>query len=103
MNIDAIKFGLQSLQPIQKPAIKQPAGAEGVDSFKDMLSEAIKDVNSMQLEADQQIEGLVLKKDGVEVHDAMMALEKADVAFQLMSIIHSKIVRAYEEVIRTPM
>jgi flagellar hook-basal body complex protein FliE len=31
----------------------------------------------------------------------MVALEKADVAFQLMSAIRGKIVRAYEEVMRT--
>ena len=66
-----------------------------------MLENALKEVNEMQTEADQQIEGLTLKKDGVTPHSAMVALEKADVAFQLMSAIRGKIIRAYEEVIRT--
>ncbi len=70
-------------------------------SFGDMLSNALKEVNEMQNDADQQIEGLTMKKDGVTPHSAMLALEKADIAFQLMSSIRSKIIRAYEEVIRT--
>jgi flagellar hook-basal body complex protein FliE len=38
---------------------------------------------------------------GVQTHEAMIALEKADVAFQLMNNIRMKITRAYEEVMRT--
>lgn len=102
MSIEGIKLGLQSLQSIQKPLEKPKSeGAGGVNSFGDMLSEAVKDLNRMQVEADKQIEGVLLDKQGVSVHDAMIALEKADVAFQLMSTIHNKIVRAYEEIIRT--
>ncbi len=101
MSIEGIKFGLQSLQPIQQSIEKPKTDSKGLQSFGDVLAQAVKDVNSMQLEADKQIEGVVLQKEGVNVHDAMIALEKADVAFQLMSTIHSKIIRAYEEVIRT--
>jgi flagellar hook-basal body complex protein FliE len=66
-----------------------------------MFENALQEVNQLQTQADQQIEGLTLKKDGVTPHTAMVALEKADVAFQLMSAIRGKIVRAYEEVMRT--
>jgi len=102
MSIEGIKFGLQSLQPIQAP-LEQPKTGKtgGINSFGDMLSQAVKDLNTMQVEANKQIEGVLLEKEGINVHDAMIALEKADVAFQLMTTIHSKIVRAYEEIIRT--
>ncbi len=83
-----------------KPAGAQAPGAQG-GSFGDMLENALKEVNTLQNEADAQIEGLTLKKDGVTPHSAMVALEKADIAFQLMSAVRSKIIRAYEEVIRT--
>lgn len=94
----------------QIPAVKglaegvaKPKGAgEGsASSFGDMLTDALKEVNDLQTQADNQIEGLTLKKDGVTPHSAMLALEKADIAFQLMSSIRGKIIRAYEEVIRT--
>jgi flagellar hook-basal body complex protein FliE len=66
-----------------------------------MLNNALKEVNDLQNEANNNIEGLTLKKEGVTPHSAMVALEKADVAFQLMNAIRGKIIRAYEEVIRT--
>lgn len=104
MSIDAIKFGLQSITPIKKPTQAEGApavDAEGKGSFSQMFTDALKEVNTMQNEANNQIEGMVLGKDGVTMHGAMIALEKADIAFQLMTTIRSKIIRAYEEVIRT--
>ena len=102
MSIQGINLGLQSLKPIQKPLDAPKAGElSGKGGFGEMLTDAVKDLNKMQVEADKQIEGVLLEKPGVNVHDAMIALEKADVAFQLMSTIHSRIIRAYEEVIRT--
>ena len=43
---------------------------------------------------------MVLKKNNITAHDAMIALEKADVAFQLMNAVRTRIVQAYQEVMR---
>lgn len=86
------------------PAPKGPEPAQGkpeAPSFSNMLHDAIREVDVLQDEANRQIEGVILKKDGVTTHDAMLALEKADIAFQLMNTIRGKIVRAYEDIIRT--
>lgn len=104
MSIDAINPLLQQLSSV-KESVKPKsnpaaAGSEG-GGFAEMLQDALKEVNQLQTDADAQIEGITLKKDGVTPHSAMVALEKADVAFQLMSAIRGKIIRAYEEVIRT--
>ena len=48
-----------------------------------------------------EIEDLVLKKKNITPHEAMIALEKADVAFQLMNTVRQRIVQAYQEVMRT--
>lgn len=92
---------IPSIRGIEKGDQRGPDGAGGKDGFGQVLTDALKEVNNLQNEADSQIEGLTLKKEGVTPHTAMIALEKADVAFQLMSAIRGKIVRAYEEVIRT--
>jgi flagellar hook-basal body complex protein FliE len=99
--IDTKMPQIPSIQGIQKnkDGDVQRSGAQG--GFGDALADALKEVNSLQNEADSQIEGLTIKKEGVTPHTAMVALEKADIAFQLMSAIRGKIVRAYEEVIRT--
>ena len=83
-----------------KPSTGSASGTQS-STFGDVLADALKEVNTLQNEADQQIEGVTLKKEGVTPHSAMVALEKADIAFQLMSAVRSKIIRAYEEVIRT--
>lgn len=104
MSIDAIKFGMQQIAPIRKPEQSAPAqqtGPANKTSFGEMFGNAIKEVDQLQVEADKQIEGLALGKDGITQHGAMIALEKADIAFQLMSTIRSKIIRAYEDVLRT--
>jgi len=87
--------GIEGTKEISKTNGQQGGG------FGEVLANALQEVNSLQNQADNQIEGLTLKTEGVTPHTAMLALEKADVAFQLMSAIRGKIVRAYEEVIRT--
>lgn len=104
MSINSINPLLPQVPKIQGVSDKKPTSPENAQqgaSFGEVFEQAIQEVNNLQTEADKQIEGLTLKKEGVTPHSAMLALEKADVAFQLMSSIRGKIVRAYEEVIRT--
>jgi flagellar hook-basal body complex protein FliE len=89
---------IQGVEKSKETGVQQ-SGSQG--GFGQALADALKEVNSLQNQADSQIEGLTLKKEGITPHTAMIALEKADIAFQLMSAIRGKIVRAYEEVIRT--
>ena len=110
MSIEGIKAGLSSFQPIQKPdQVIKPQGTEGVKetgtgekkSFSEMMVQAVSEVDEMQHDADNKIADLITGKGNVTTHEAMVALEKADIAFQLMNQVRSKIVRAYEEVLRT--
>jgi len=106
MTIDAIKspYGsigtIKPIRPQNEPAAgTQPAGKE--ESFKDMFTSALKEVDGLQKEADQKIAGVMLGNEGVSPHDAMIALEKADTVFQLMNNIRARIIRAYEDIMRT--
>ena len=103
MSISGINPLLPQIAPVTQSTQQTPkveSGGQG-GSFGDMLNNALKEVNDLQKEANDNIEGMTLKKDGITPHGAMVALEKADVAFQLMNAIRGKIIRAYEEVIRT--
>jgi flagellar hook-basal body complex protein FliE len=100
--IDGIKSGIGAIKSI--PTLDKAQGSQGTPtqgSFSDALKSAIGEVDKLQREADGKIKGLTLGEAGVTPHDAMIALQKADVAFQLMSTIRTKIVQAYQEVIRT--
>lgn len=83
------------------PTILTPspsAGAAGGESgFLDSLTGAIQKVNQMQADAKAQVEGLLSGK-GEDLHGAMLAVEKADLAFQFMMQVRNKIVQAYQEV-----
>jgi flagellar hook-basal body complex protein FliE len=103
-------MSIQAINPLlpQVPTVKgvedthkKTQSGEKGSAFGDVLQNALKEVNDLQNEANSNIEGLSLKREGVTPHGAMLALEKADVAFQLMNAIRGKIIRAYEEVIRT--
>ena len=104
--IDKIDFGLKSIKPIipEQPKIqdKQNLNAgEKSKSFAEVFTDAIREVNDLQNAADLKVQDLTLGKPGVTQHDAVLALEKADVAFQLMTRVQARIIRAYEEVMRT--
>jgi flagellar hook-basal body complex protein FliE len=53
----------------------------------------------VQLEASQAVDKL-MTGESQNVHQTMIALQKADVSFQLMMQIRNKIVSAYEEIQR---
>lgn len=107
MKIGGINSYMQAIEPVIKQDQIAPKAGEGVEqgakspNFGEMLKGALKEVDELQNQAETQIQGVALSKDGFTTHGAMIALEKADIAFQLMSTIRSKIIRAYEEVIRT--
>lgn len=72
------------------------------ESFGDMLGRALKDVNQLKTEADEAIKNLAAGKQK-DIHQTMIDLEKADVAFQLLMQIRNKIITAYETVMRMPV
>ncbi|MCO6432425.1 MAG: flagellar hook-basal body complex protein FliE [Deltaproteobacteria bacterium] len=104
MNFDPLISNIKPVEPlINKPEAggKVKKGEQGPGSFAEHFNQAIKEVDSLQKEADSQIEGMMLGKENSSPHSAMIALEKADMAFQMMNAVRTKIIRAYEEVIRT--
>jgi flagellar hook-basal body complex protein FliE len=67
--------------------------------FGATLKNAINQVNDLNDASDQQVSELV-QGDRQDIHNVMIAVEKADIAFQLMMQVRNKIVSAYQEVSR---
>jgi flagellar hook-basal body complex protein FliE len=78
----------------QLPQLK-PAGAEG--GFSGVLTNALQQVNQLNGNSEQQI-GSLLKGGNADMSTVMIAVEKADVAFQLMMQVRNKIVSAYQDI-----
>lgn len=70
--------------------------AEG-GSFTSILSNAVNGVNQMHDAAASQVSNL-LSGGGGDLNQVMVAVEKADVSFQLMMQVRNKIVSAYQDI-----
>jgi flagellar hook-basal body complex protein FliE len=75
----------------------QRAGATGEPDFMSTLSNAMDQVGQLQSEADGKVAQL-LNGNGQDVHSAMIAVEKANLAFSMMVQVRNKIVQAYQQV-----
>ena len=73
----------------------KPAGQTG--GFTEMLQHAVSQVDDLQGQAQGKITE-VLKGNGGDLHSALIAVEKADLSFQLMLQVRNKIVAAYQEI-----
>ena len=76
------------------------AAASGNTSapFSDLLTDAVGQVNQLQEQARAAVTGL-MTGSGVDVHQAMIATEKASMAFELALAVRNKAVQAYQQVI----
>ena len=63
------------------------------------LRGAMDEAEQLQGTADAKVSAM-LQGNGMDVHSAMIAVEKADLSFQLMMQVRNKIVAAYQEISR---
>jgi flagellar hook-basal body complex protein FliE len=80
---------------------KQGSDSSGGSSFLDTLHSAVDQVGQLQSQADTQVASM-LSGGGQDVHSAMIAVEKANLTFELMVQVRNKIISAYQEVSRIP-
>jgi flagellar hook-basal body complex protein FliE len=99
MVLNEISPGRQYLpinqQNNEMKGIELPGGGKFSDTFKEFIS----DVNSFQQESNS-LEEKMIKGEPVDIHDAMIAAEKAKTTFQLLSEIRNKFLDMYQVVSR---
>ncbi len=65
--------------------------------FGELLTDAVGQVNQLQDQAQASVSGLMTGA-GVDVHQAMIATQKASMAFELSLAVRNKAVQAYQQV-----
>jgi flagellar hook-basal body complex protein FliE len=90
-------FGLPLTPPAMPLLAPQPGLAAGQQPFKNILMEALNQVNSMQSQANEAVEQLVTGGD-VNPAEVLTTLQKADISFRMMLQIRNKLVQAYQEI-----
>ncbi|MCC6278016.1 MAG: flagellar hook-basal body complex protein FliE [Oligoflexia bacterium] len=68
-------------------------------TFADTLTDAVNSVNQLQKESDRKMQELATGKSQ-NIHETMIATEKADIALKLMVQVRNKIIEAYQEIMR---
>ena len=103
---------IQNLSQVPSPSpvsgtanIGQGGGAPGAQSglaFGDLLKQALQEVNQVSAQADNEARNL-MSGESADMHTAMLAVQKADLSFQMMMAVRSKLIDAYREVMRMQM
>jgi flagellar hook-basal body complex protein FliE len=88
-----------ALQPSTTAGKLKDAVQGGKTEFGTILKEKVNEINQLQLDADQAITKVEMGNSG-SIHDAVIALEKADLSFRKMIQVRNKILEAYQEVMR---
>lgn len=72
---------------------------EANKSFSEMLASNLMEVNSLQKEADVAVQKLASGQTK-NLHETMLAVEKAEIAFKTMNQVRTKVIDAYREIMR---
>ena len=86
-------MGTSTPSLLAMPATESAAPAP----FSDLVSDAVGQVNQLQEQAHAAVTSL-MTGSGVDVHQAMIATQKADMAFELALAVRNKAVQAYQSV-----
>jgi flagellar hook-basal body complex protein FliE len=82
-------------------AIRPVAGVGGATggAFQDVLTGAIQSVNATSDAASASVERF-LGGEGEELHTTVLAVQRADIAFDMFQQVRNKVVGAYQEIMK---
>jgi len=79
--------------------IESPENTSGAKTFGEFLQDSIGKVNAVQQEANVAMEKLA-SGESQNLHETLLAVEKADIAFRTMNQIRTKVLDAYREIMK---
>ncbi len=89
---------LSKLQELASPAKSGASGDLG-GQFAESLKQAIATVDGMQKES-EAAQAAYARGEQVDLHDVLIRVEEAEMAFKTMMEVRNKLVDAYREVMR---
>ena len=91
--------------PTTLPGVAVPSGATGAPSgasFAKVYDQLVGTVESKQAEANTVTRQVLLGEQG-QLHQSVIAMQEASVAFSLMVQVRNKVVESYQELMRMPV
>ncbi len=90
--------GVQGPLPLTSPSETNPAQPAG-ESFGNLLGRMVEEVNAKQGAANDTVAALQSGQN-VSLHQAVIAMEEANISFQLMVEVRNKLLDSYQELMR---
>jgi len=89
------------LREMRRNGLTAPEGPAAGDSkgFLDVMKDAFDEVNRHQSEADRSIKEMVAGRNK-NIHETLLAVERADSSLKLMMQVRNKVLDAYREIMR---
>ena len=81
---------------LETPGVEKSGEAK---TFGDFLQDSIGKVNAMQNDADVAVQKLA-SGESKDLHETLLAVEKAEISFKAMNQVRSKVIDAYKEIMR---
>ena len=100
--MNGIKINPQPIVPSFPTNNATKATDEDKQSFGDFLADAVKGIEGLQSEAGEAQDKLV-RGEAAELHQVMIAAEKAGISFDLLLEVRKKLLEAYQDIIRMPV
>src|SRR5580693_4660207 len=99
-----MSMNISGISPLVKipTDLTAPPASDGGNSFKNILNNAIGEVESTRSDAAKSVEQF-LSGNGADLHSTILATQRAELEFQMFMQVRNKVVSAYEEVMKMPM
>ncbi len=81
---------------LEMPGVEKSSDTK---TFGDFLQDSIGKVNAMQNDADVAMQKLA-SGESKDLHETLLAVEKAEISFKAMNQVRSKVIDAYKEIMR---
>lgn len=93
-----------TLRPVQLGGTAQVQNGPGIaktagTGFADILQKSVDAVSGAAAEADQLGQGLAMGQHA-NIHETLIAMEKAGISFRLMTKVQQKVIDSYREIMR---
>ena len=90
------KIASAAMGATQAGSSASSSASSGTVPFSNMLQSMVQETNALDKQASDTVTGL-LNGQGVEVHQALIATQKASMAFELALQVRNKAVAAYQQ------
>ncbi|MDH5465127.1 MAG: flagellar hook-basal body complex protein FliE [Thiovulaceae bacterium] len=98
---DLTNVSALSTQDLLKSKSSTPAQGKGKD-FGEILKSSLNEVNEMQKTSEKAM-GDIATGQVKDLHQAAIAIDKAEMSMKLMLEVRNKAISAYKEILRTQM